>query len=106
MAYLAARLHQISHPDGRSLLANGPMTWAQALTLLPAFLVGVTTSLLFANIGLWLIPPVRRILDKNATDVPGAGFTDALRAARLAMVYVGLPAFVLVIVAGWSPWER
>ncbi|MCC7037007.1 MAG: hypothetical protein IT560_06815 [Alphaproteobacteria bacterium] len=93
------------HPDMPQLLASsGPITLAQGLILFSCFLIGITLSLPLSNIFLWLIPPVRRILDENAQGLPGASFKESMKAGMKALIFVALPSAVILFLGIWSPW--
>ncbi|MDI1229256.1 MAG: hypothetical protein PSY14_16370 [bacterium] len=104
LAMSAARLHQMLNPELPPLMLSDSLTIAQALILFPSLLAGISLSVTASNIFLWLIPPVRKVLDRNAQGVPGASFKEGMRTGKQAALFIALPALVLLCLGIWMPW--
>lgn len=101
----ASKAYHHFHPKLPELLASsGPVTLAQGLVLFSSLLIGVSLSVPVSNIVLWLIPPVRRILDENAKGLPGASFKEGMKAGMKALIFVALPCVAVLLLGIWSPW--
>lgn len=104
LAISAARLHQLMNPELPRLMSSDSLTLAQALILFPSLLAGISLSVTASNVFLWLIPPVRKILDLNAQGVPGASFKESMKAGKQAALFIALPALILLWLGIWMPW--
>jgi hypothetical protein len=101
----ASKAYHALHAGLPQLLASeGSITLTQALVIFPSFLIGVSLSLPVSNILLWLIPPVRKMLDENAQGVPGASFREGMKTGIKALIFVALPSFAVFLLGVWSPW--
>ncbi len=77
------------------------------LVFAASFLAGVPLGGMFlGNLFLWLIPPVRRVLDANAEGVKGLSFCAGMKAAQQATLFISLPAIVTAFLLAYAPWER
>jgi hypothetical protein len=92
------------HPEAMPPFGHRTLTLTQVFLLFPPFMIGLPSSIILGNLFLWLIPPVRRILDQNARGVPGASFSQGMAAGRKMMIFAAVPGLILTFVGVWSPW--
>jgi len=99
LIFVGLAVHEWLHP--RSRAPEGMV----ALLFFASFATGVVPAFVLANYLLWIIPPIRRALDKNARGVPGASFQAANRALlRVARFSVPI-SFLIWIAAAVDPWH-
>jgi hypothetical protein len=97
-------LHSVLHPPG-TLWAALPAV-AGLLIFFGSFAAALAPGLILANLALWLIPSVRKALDKNASGVPGASFKSSVRQlARLAL-YLTSVGLITALIGAVEPWTR
>ena len=104
--WLAMHVRTVLRPDLAPILspAGRPPTFSFIATFLSSMCAGACLAIVPANACLWLIPPMRRILDQNAQGIPGATFVESMRQGRKAIQYVGIPCLLVAALIAWSPW--
>src|SRR5262245_41194721 len=73
IAWACFRLHQALHP--RAQLSDRVV----GLSVTGALIIAVAPGLMLGNCILGLVPPIRKLLDRNAKGVRGLSFHEALR---------------------------
>jgi hypothetical protein len=94
-------VHSWLRPEAGHGAAEGA---AQAMIFFGSFLASVGPGLIFANLTLWAIPPVRRALDHNAAGVTRGSFQDSNGGLLLASAILGPAGLVLAAIGAIQPW--
>jgi len=90
------RLHQARYPTQDLTSASG---FGPIATTVGALLAAIPLALLIGNGVVWLIGPIRRVLEHEASAVRGTSFIDAQRQLiRFAMIVV--PVLLGIAVVG------
>ena len=105
IVFLANRAFLFIHPELPAPFLDDAITWTQILLFIPPFMVGVSSSIISANFFLWLIRPVRLILDQSARGIAGSSFAQAMSTGKQALLFAGTPGLILTLLGIWSPWS-
>jgi hypothetical protein len=92
---------QIYTGDTLAAHANG---FAILLATLPLLLGSIPLGFVAGNMFVWLIPPVRRILDQEATPFPETSFLSSQRSLLKLAAYFTTPCVALAVVGALLPW--
>ncbi|MGZ3650271.1 MAG: hypothetical protein ACXWR1_05025 [Bdellovibrionota bacterium] len=97
---LIAGIRGMLHPDFPPLVpaAGGPPTAAFAVAGIGTFIFGACSSILISNLLVASIPPVRVVLDRNASGVRGGSFAESMKQGWRAIGFVGLPILALSLI--------
>jgi hypothetical protein len=94
----AAYVHNVLYPETTWRAMGGA---AQFLIFAAAFIMGLAPGLIFANAALWIVRPVRQILDANAEGVKGLSFYEGMSGLiKVAAFTVPLGFLFLAIAMG------
>jgi hypothetical protein len=101
-ALLLGALHQAIYP-GQTFTSTSRGLGAILAALAP-FFGAIPLGLYLGNVLVWLVPPARRALDREALPYPGTGFREAQGQLLLFARYLVLPALVAGLVGALLPW--
>jgi len=90
------RLHQARYPTQDLTSASG---FGPIATTVGALLAAIPLALLIGNGLVWLIGPGRRVLENEASAVPGTSFADAQR-QLIRFGTIAIPVFLGIAVVG------
>jgi len=104
VAYGLVSLHLALHPSASWPLKSSELS--KFLMVFLPFFGCAAPGLMIGNFILYAIPPVRRVLDRNARGVPGASFKQSMRGFGKVSA-VGLPTvLILGVIGAIEPWAR
>ena len=95
-------LHQLIYP-GETLTAHSK-GYTVLLATLPLGIGSLPLGFLVGNMVVWLIPPIRRVLDQEARPFPETSFLSAQRGLWQGVIYLTLPCVALAILGTFLPW--
>jgi hypothetical protein len=103
LVWQAHLLFYPSHAASHSLLSRSGLPLRIFIPIflmfIPTFLPTMVWSMVISNALLWLIPPVRRIFDREAVDYPGTDYHSA-QAALVVVALILSAAWLVVSMAG------
>ena len=103
-ATLFQLLHASLYPT--QYLRHTPTGLGPTLAGIGGVVASFTLSLLIANCVVWLVPPARRALDREAKPVPSADFSSAQRQLLRASKFVVPIGLGLALLGALLPWYR
>jgi len=96
IAWASFRLHQTVHP--RAQLSDRVV----GLSVIGALIIAVAPGLLLGNYILGLVPPIRKLSDRNTKGVRGAPFHEAMRGLlKAACILAPVGAILIVLATSW-----
>jgi len=96
-------VHQLIYPAD-TLVAHSKNGFAVLLSTIPLVLGSVPLGFFAGNFFVWLIPPVRRVLDQEAKPFPKTSFSFSQRGLLKMVIYITAPAVVIAVIGALLPW--
>jgi hypothetical protein len=92
----------IFRPD-HSTLTSYSWQGAQTLIVIPLLFPSIPVGMMFSNVVVWLIPPLRRIQDREAIGYKGTDFVSSMRGlALMALILTPIGFFISILAAAFG----
>jgi len=97
--YSSKYIIYLFQPDTTPFSAIGQKNDIQLIFIIvPLFLVSIPWGLMLGNILIWLIPPARRTLDREAQGYKGCSFNESMRglckiASIMSVIFIPIAIF-------------